>query len=65
MTKYQVYAKDHDDPNRIARGIIAAMRPYECDICPYNQEQKEGSSRIAGPCGQQNCWIEIMEDNND
>lgn len=31
---------------------------YDCINCPYNIGQKEGAARIAGPCGQQNCWLE-------
>lgn len=30
-----------------------------CSECPMNFGMEEGSSRIAGPCGQQNCWVEI------
>ena len=31
-------------------------RPENCNVCPQNRGFKEGSGRIAGPCGQQNCW---------
>jgi hypothetical protein len=31
---------------------------FNCDACPENRGFKEGNSRIAGPCGQQNCWVE-------
>ena len=29
-----------------------------CDVCEYNEgiEPENSSSRLAGPCGQQNCW---------
>ena len=30
-----------------------------CYYCPYNSGHEQGASRIAGPCGQQNCWIDI------
>lgn len=30
---------------------------YNCDVCPENRGFEEGASRIAGPCGQQNCWV--------
>lgn len=34
-----------------------AENEYACDRCPENRGFEEGSSRIAGPCGQQNCWV--------
>ena len=30
-----------------------------CDTCPENKGFEEGNSRIAGPCGQQNCWVRM------
>ncbi len=30
---------------------------YNCGTCPENRGFKGGGSRIAGPCGQQNCWV--------
>ncbi|MDD3655119.1 MAG: hypothetical protein PHO01_13250 [Desulfotomaculaceae bacterium] len=38
---------------RNACGTIAE----DCNNCPYNAGIEEGSARIAGPCGQQNCWF--------
>ena len=29
-----------------------------CENCPENHGFIEGSGRIAGPCGQQICWVE-------
>ena len=31
-----------------------------CYYCPMNRGHVEGASRIVGPCGQQNCWIDVM-----
>lgn len=30
---------------------------FDCENCPENRGFEEGASRIAGPCGQQNCWV--------
>ena len=35
---------------------------HGCGFCPYNSGHEQGASRIAGPCGQQNCWVEINEE---
>jgi len=32
----------------------------DCSQCYFNCGQEEGSSRIAGPCGQQNCWYDLF-----
>lgn len=31
---------------------------FDCDVCEYNQGISGGGSRVAGPCGQQNCWFD-------
>ena len=28
----------------------------DCESCAYNIGIENSASRIAGPCGQQNCW---------
>lgn len=30
---------------------------FNCEACPENSGFEGGASRIAGPCGQQNCWV--------
>lgn len=30
-----------------------------CEECPENWGCEEGSSRIAGPCGQQEYWVAV------
>lgn len=30
--------------------------PHDCEACQYNIGITDSSSRIDGPCGQQNCW---------
>lgn len=45
------------------------FRCENCVGCPYNIGIENSASRIAGPCGQQNCWVDIYEslnkDDND
>lgn len=30
-----------------------------CGVCPENNGQDGGAGRVAGPCGQQHCWVSI------
>ena len=30
-----------------------------CAECPENRSFVQGSSYICGPCGQQNCWVDV------
>lgn len=30
-----------------------------CAECPANMGFQRGSAYIAGPCGQQNCWVDV------
>lgn len=47
------------------KNCLENQKPENCTECPYNNEFVEGSARIAGPCGQQNCWYscEVCEYN--
>lgn len=38
---------------------------HGCYYCPENHGYEQGSSRICGPCGQQNCWITLCTDEDE
>ncbi len=39
-----------------------------CDDCPYNAHGmiakgwRDGADHLVGPCGQQNCWLELSNE---
>ena len=37
---------------------------YNCDTCPYNCDMDHGPDHKY-PCGQQNCWLELMDREED
>ena len=36
-----------------------------CDCCPENCGRKSGTCHLAGPCGQQHCWVTIHCNSNE
>ena len=63
-----------NDPEEYKRAYCAFMYCAEnigcCAICPENNGQDGGAGRVAGPCGQQHCWVSIhctssVEDDDD
>lgn len=52
-----------NNPEEYKRMYCAFMYNPECvgccAICPENNGQDGGAGHVAGPCGQQHCWVAI------